>query len=285
MFAWRKRKESHDQPLVPHGLIWQATDEPESVEEAASAEPHVVPEPIEMPLRNDVRPQDQPAAIGSGAGDLSRSTQSIPGPMKLGAISPPISWPSPKTASVIRRTPPPISENQPWDSDRELPAPPKRPPQAVPPEAVATAQPSKLEIVEPPAPSQPRDGKLSFAPVTRAMAGFGHFAGTALDGAARSVRDGRRRAVLSYESLKVQEQIRRARYAAKKGVQDGIAGTRSAGRGIQSWWVSCKPGITRAGSTAASFSSRTLGACIARSADITRRVRAQKIHVRIARSV
>jgi hypothetical protein len=284
MFAWRKRKESHDQPLVPHGLIWQATDEPESVEEAGSAEPQVLPEPIEMPLRSEVRPQGQPAKTGSGAGNLSISSQPVLGPVKLGAISPPISWPSPKTASVIRRTPPPISENQPSNSDEELKAPPKRPPQAVPPEAVASEQHSKLEIVEPPTQRKPRDGKLSFAPVTRGVASFSHFAGAAFDATARSVREGGRRAVVTYESLKVQEQMRRARHAAEKYVKHGVAGTRSAGKGIQSWGASCKPSIARAGSAAASFSSRTLGACLARSADITRRVRAQKFHVRIARS-
>src|SRR5947209_3544151 len=30
MFGKRKRKEEEDEPLVPHGLIWHATSEPEA---------------------------------------------------------------------------------------------------------------------------------------------------------------------------------------------------------------------------------------------------------------
>ena len=148
MFARRKRKDPEDEPLVPHGLIWQATDDPESVDDATSANSHVSSEVIEMPLRNDIRSQGDAAGPGSVVGNTSSgSSQSNPAPGKLGAISPPIPWPSPRTASVIRRVPPPTEPalptspaNQTASAERELEAPPKRPPQPVPDRPPAQAQ-------------------------------------------------------------------------------------------------------------------------------------------------
>jgi hypothetical protein len=255
MFARRKRKDPEDEPLVPHGLIWQATDDPESVDDAASANSHVSSEAIEMPLRNDVRSQGDATVPGSGESNTSSgSNQSTSTPGKLGAISPPIPWPSPRTASVIKRVPPPSEPapptppNQTASADRELEAPPKRPPQPAPDQPPARAQQQqKLEIVEP-APTRGSHGRSIFIPVTRALASLGQLAGNAFDGTVRSLRNSRGKVLTIYESLNLQAQIRRARSAVT------------------------------------SFSSNAVRSSVTRSAGLVQRARAQKVRIRIPKS-
>jgi len=292
MFARRKRKGLEDEPLVPHGLIWQATDDPESVDDAASANSHVSSEVTEMPLRNDIRSQGDAAVPGSAVGNTSLgSGQSTPTPGKLGAISPPIPWPSPRTASVIRRVPPPTEPalptspaNQTASADRELEAPPKRPPQPVPDQPVARAQQRhKLEIIEP-APTPGSHGRSIFIPVTRALASLGQVVGNAFDGRVRSLRNSRRKVMTTYESLNLQAQIRRARHTTGKWVQGGIAGSRSAQDRFQAWWASRKPDIVRSRSAVAGFSSRAVNGFTARSADLVQRARAYRVRIRVEKS-
>lgn len=256
MFARHKRKHPEDEPLVPHGLIWQATDEPESVDDAASANSHISSEAIEMPLRNDVRSQGDAAVAGSGEGNTSSgSNQSTSTPGKLGAISPPIPWPSPRTASIIKRVPPPTEPalptspaNQTASADRELEAPPKRPPQPVPDRPPAQAQKQqKLEIVEPA--FKPRShGRSIFIPVTRALESLSQLAGDAFEGTVRSLRNSRGKVLTTYESLNLQAQIRRARSAVT------------------------------------SFSSNAVRSSVTRSAGLVQRARAQKVRIRIPKS-
>jgi len=287
MFARRKRKDPEDEPLVPHGLIWQATDDPESVDDAASADSHVSSEVIEMPLRNDVRSQGDVAVPGSVAGNASPgSGQSTPTPGKLGAISPPIPWPSPRTASVIRRVPPPTEPalpappaNQTASAKRELEAPPKRPPQPAPDQPPARAQ-QKLEIVEPQR-AQESQGLSIFIPVTRALGSLGQLAGNAFDGTVRSLRNSRGRVLTIYESIDLQAQIRRARHTTEKWVLGGIAGSRSIQDRFQAWWKSCESGIVRSRLAVASFSSNAARSSVSRSADLVQRARAQKVRIRI----
>jgi hypothetical protein len=289
MFARRKRKGLEDEPLVPHGLIWQATDDPESVDDAASANSHVSSEVIEMPLRNDIRSQGDAAGPGSVVGNTSSgSSQSTPTPGKLGAISPPIPWPSPRTASVIRRVPPPtepalptLSANRTASADRELEAPPKRPPQTTPDQPTARAQQQqKLEMVEPER-TQGSHGRSIFIPVTRALASLGQLAGNAFDGTVRSLRNSRRKVLTTYKSLDLQTHIRRARHTAEKWVQSRIAGFRSAQDRFQAWWALRKPDIVRSRSAVASFSSHAVNGFTTRSVGLVRRARAQKVRIRI----
>jgi len=292
MFARRKRKDPEDEPLVPHGLIWQATDDPESVDDATSANSHVSSEVIEMPLRNDVRSQGDAAVPASGMGSTSSgSGQSNPTPGKLGAISPPIPWPSPRTASVIRRVPPPTEPALPTppasrtaSADRELERPPKRPPQPAPDQPPARAQQHhKLEIVEPTR-TQGSHGSSIFIPVTRALASLGQVVGNAFDGRVRSLRNSRRKVMTTYESLNLQAQIRRARHTTGKWVQGGIAGSRSAQDRFQAWWASRKPDIVRSRSAVAGFSSRAVNGFTARSADLVQRARAYRVRIRVEKS-
>ena len=86
MFSRRKHKLSdEDEPLVPHGLIWQATDEPMPPDQG----PNAKAEPLEMPPR----PEDPP-----------RPKDSIV-PRKLGSISPPLAWPSAEVQKIVRPAP------------------------------------------------------------------------------------------------------------------------------------------------------------------------------------
>src|SRR5262245_29858614 len=84
MFLRRKPKAKPDreEPLVPHGLIWQAT---------ARKEPQPAPPPPGSPTPNQPKPRtdtrfDRP-----------------PSARKLGAISPPMAWPSPRIQEIPRR--------------------------------------------------------------------------------------------------------------------------------------------------------------------------------------
>ena len=87
MFRRRTHKLSdEDEPLVPHGLVWQATEEPVPPEPPAAATSKL----------------SQPIAMPAPPQDPSRSKDS-PIPQKLGAISPPIAWPSSKIQEIIRR--------------------------------------------------------------------------------------------------------------------------------------------------------------------------------------
>src|SRR5579864_1959124 len=136
MFARRKhRPQEEDEPLVPHGLIWQATDdEPEeSPDPAALVTPQVQAEPTEMPLRTGNRtPENEAAPMPVSRVQEASSAPVNANPSKLGAISPPIRWPSLKTASVIRRVEPPPVRIRPIVTDSK-PAPEVRVPQNVTP--------------------------------------------------------------------------------------------------------------------------------------------------------
>src|SRR5205809_7976076 len=91
MFARLKRKHDDDEePLVPHGLIWQATDEPTQVEEESRVAKTPAPEDnrvsfpvVEMPAEATTQPKAD-------------------SPRNLGAISPPLQWPSPKIQEIAR---------------------------------------------------------------------------------------------------------------------------------------------------------------------------------------
>ena len=89
MFARRSHKHDDDEePLVPHGLIWQATGESSDAEQelakpATLEDNQVSPQVVEMPANASPQPQADT-------------------PRKLGAISPPLQWPSPKIQEIAR---------------------------------------------------------------------------------------------------------------------------------------------------------------------------------------
>lgn len=102
MFSRRKRRQPEAEPLVPHGLIWQATDEPQNLADSSLKPPDAVrgsshSRVAEIPVERIHTPQ-LPARTEAAPSAASNFPAS-----ELGAISPPIPWPSPKTTSVIRR--------------------------------------------------------------------------------------------------------------------------------------------------------------------------------------
>lgn len=137
MFARLKRKHDVDEePLVPHGLIWQATDEPtpaEAEEESrvaktlAQEDNQVSPQVVEMPANAKPQPQADP-------------------PRKLGAISPPLQWPSPRIQEIARHPDTRVARQTPAPLDE----PQKKPPMPVDaPVAKATAE---FAVAPPPTP-------------------------------------------------------------------------------------------------------------------------------------
>jgi hypothetical protein len=99
MFAWRKPKPSDDEPLVPHGMIWQATEEPMPAE-AERTHPVAAPElhsPITIPLKRTDSPPEQSAPADT--------------PPKMGAASELLPWASMNAKDAVKR-PPPF-----WDSN------------------------------------------------------------------------------------------------------------------------------------------------------------------------
>lgn len=90
MLAWRKRRqeEEEEELLVPHGLIWQATDNP------------MPPQPE---TAKSAAPQEAAKATTSPAPPSSaRSPEHTTTKAKLGAISPPLPWPSPQIQEIAR---------------------------------------------------------------------------------------------------------------------------------------------------------------------------------------
>ena len=81
MFARRKRRNrDEEEPLVPHGLVWQATERLSAPQEPGQPPlPAADPKPVTIPEQESV-----PAETNS---------ESQSGARKLGAISPPLAWP------------------------------------------------------------------------------------------------------------------------------------------------------------------------------------------------
>jgi hypothetical protein len=109
MFARLKRKHDVDEePLVPHGLVWQATDEPTPVEEESRV--------AKTPAQEDNRVSPKVVEM---SGNAKPQPQADP-PRKLGSISPPLQWPSPNIQEIARHpdihaarpTPAPPDEQQ-----------------------------------------------------------------------------------------------------------------------------------------------------------------------------
>jgi hypothetical protein len=112
MFAWRKPKLEDDEPLVPHGLIWQATEEPMPAK-AERIDPGPLQEaspPIPVPLRRVDPPQDHHTVDHQTVGDDA--------PPKMGAVSDPLPWASMNAKDAVKR-PPPF-----WDRNAGLKTPP-----------------------------------------------------------------------------------------------------------------------------------------------------------------
>jgi hypothetical protein len=117
MFAWRKPRPSDDEPLVPHGLIWQATEEPmpakeETIDPGPLQEPNP---PIPVPLRRVDPPPDNYAVDHQIRGDDT--------PPKMGAVSEPLPWASMNAKDAVKRPPPFWDQNAALKTPVPVPAP------------------------------------------------------------------------------------------------------------------------------------------------------------------
>lgn len=110
MFAWRKPKPSDDEPLVPHGLVWQATEEPmpAKAERIDPGSPREASSPFPVP-KTRIDPPNEHYRDDDGA------------PPKMGAASDPLPWASMNAKDAVKR-PPPF-----WDSNASLKALPAKP--------------------------------------------------------------------------------------------------------------------------------------------------------------
>jgi len=100
MFAWRKPRPQHDEPLVPHGLIWQATEDPMPAK-AERTDPGVVQEtnsPNSVPLRRVPPPSDQPKTSDDS-------------PPKMGPVSDLLPWASMNAKGAVKRPPPSLDRD------------------------------------------------------------------------------------------------------------------------------------------------------------------------------
>jgi hypothetical protein len=99
MFPWRKPKHEEEEPLVPHGLVWQATEEPaENPSSEAPQKPSEPAPPIEIKPKSDF------------SGDTSIVTAARK-PVASAEAIPPIVWPSPDN---LKRDIPPYIPS--WDT-------------------------------------------------------------------------------------------------------------------------------------------------------------------------
>jgi len=89
MLARGKRRQDEEESLVPHGAIWQAT------ENSMSPQPEIANSAAQQEA---VKATPMPAPSSSARSDANRKTRKP----KLGAISPPLPWPSPKIQEIAR---------------------------------------------------------------------------------------------------------------------------------------------------------------------------------------
>ena len=306
MFGRKRRPQEEDEPLVPHGLIWQATDdEPEqSADPAALVPPRVPSQPIEMPLRTDNRVPDQPVSPAP----VSHASEPNPKPVdlnpgKLGNISPPMRWPSLKTASVIRRIEP--APPQPSVTDSK-PAREVTPPQKLAPIARVPVQPipepqarlelsalkrptesttRKVEIIELETRESPEAEKSQRREaLARVIGSLRHRAGMVYGLTAKSAVHAGRKLQTAYAAINLRAPLERAKPVAEKSFRVAVAAAVSARQALKSLWTSNAPRMARVKYSLGDFSSSAMRSSLARSADLAQRVRSRRVRIRIVGS-
>jgi hypothetical protein len=285
MFGRRKTPD-REEPLVPHGLIGQATDppdEPGQAPEPANAAASV--EVIEMSVRREKSPSasgpPQPIAYPPASG-FAQTDSTAP---KLGAISPPIPWPSPKTASVIRRVPPPPMPSLTTSAVTASPTGPEKPQlQTVPQGGRVIHAENKSAIVEVSIPD-PSVDKPSRRPQKRVQIfrALRRTAGNACASSARTLGVVYGKAQTTYAGANLPARLGFGRRLLKHSILVAMAGCRAAGTRLRSVWKSTAPGIARFKS-ASKASSEAVRSSIPQFVKSLERVRHHRVHLRIKRS-
>ena len=306
MFARRKRRpQDEDEPLVPHGLIWQATDdEPRPAADPPPAPPKVPAPPIQMMLPAGNRTPDQavpPTPVSHVPEPIAKPVDSNPG--KLGNISPPIRWPSLKTASVIRRVepvppPPSIADSKPT---HEVTSPQKLAPAArVPIQPRLEPQPKlerstlkhaaesnirQVEVIELETTDGPQAEKSQpLEAFVRIIGSLRQRVGSVYGVTVKSAGRAGRRLRIAYAAINLRARFEHAKPVAQRCLRGLEAGSVSARQALKSFWASNAPPMARVKSSVGEFSSSAMKSSIARSADFAQRVRNHRIRIRIVRS-
>lgn len=326
MFAWRKRRqEEEDQPLVPHGLIWQATDEADDpargqaaqgqpaqdqkikADAEASVTPTIPAQPI-LPILetktddrlsdvrlSDVRPSDDrlsadPPPISNPT--PARENQPALDHRKLGAISPPIPWPSPQTSTVIKRTP---AEHAP--TVREAPAVPPTQNQAKPadvarpsreafaPKKTSAAAPTqKFEIIEFESEDETSRYQKSRHELTRVFGIFSAQADTLYRRTTNLLADTRGRAISLWQSPVLKENRGRIQSGLRAQSGRALDVSRSAMAHCRSIWEKSGPKIARVRSLVGSGAAQVFQVSRDRSAGLFERARQRQVRIHVVLS-
>jgi hypothetical protein len=306
MFARRKRRpQEEDEPLVPHGLIWQATDdEPPMSAETPPPPPQVPAPPIQMPLQADNRAPDNgvaPTPVFHVPEPIAKPPDSNPG--KLGNISPPIRWPSLKTASVIRRAdpvPPPLSVADSRPTHEVTPPPKLAPVAQVPiqpklkpqpklePSALKSSAVSKIRQVEvielETKDGSPAEKSRRREAFVRMVGSLRQQAGSVYGSAVKSVGHAGRKLQTAYAAINLRGRLEGAKPLAEKCFRGAVDGSVSARQALKSLWTSNALRMTRVKSSVGQFSSGAMKTSLTRSADFAQRLRNHRVRIRLVRS-
>lgn len=274
MFARRKHRPQEDEPLVPHGLVWQATDEPSS--DKVDSAPEKPPAPARArPTEMQVRPSPSPEAEPTVHGEPSKLSEADSPLNKLGAISPPIAWPSPKTASVIRR---PIEEFN-----------------SVPLEATEANRRTATEAqtvanVKPLGKSSPSDlvsnASLPQAPFPVRTEAAPERKVEVIELGADEAQPPRSE-LFKAGALTLQRFVVTCStaigHAISKGLQTITSGVRAPNKALQAWWVSTSTRMSGGLATAREFSGQKLIAARTNAMAVAQRARGRRVRVRIVK--
>lgn len=280
MFGRRKSRKQ-EEPLVPHGLIWQATDEPEEpAQEARLEKPASSAEVIEMVLRRENPPD---AAVPAKTVPVAQSrdvAQPDASASRMGAISPPIPWPSPKTASVIRRAPPPtipVIIGSPIAANvNELE---KRGPQVVP-QAPAVPQAAVIEIQAAAQVRKHSRRRENLAQISRSLQ---QKVKNAYSGAARTLVLVRGKAQTTYSVINPRAKFTGARQLAQKKISVAISGCQAAGSRLRTGWATVSPRVARRIIDGRTIALKAVRTSISHYGHLVQQAQSRRIRIRIER--
>jgi len=277
MFGRSKRKsqEEEDQ-LVPHGLIWQATDESREPAETNSTPPIAGGELDRAPSPHENRP----AISAAPPPPPPRLTSSGPSPARLGAISPPIPWPSARTASVIRRMPPPTTS----PVFRSTTVPNLTKPHSQPlHDAPNPAQRDEVEDVDLTTTVQAGESSFARETVAQVLERLGQRVGSIRHATGVFGGQVRGAAQAACGSINLRSCRDGLQLAKEKWVASFSSRSRFAGQSFEHWWRSNLTRMAGMKSAIGRFASETSQRLLAGSANWGRRIGNHKIHIRIVK--
>jgi hypothetical protein len=99
---WKRKRAVEDEPLVPHGMVWYATDSSEDPQSTPAKESS-----LQVTLREKAAQEQTSEPLHPVRVERDVNANQRPEPMvavnRIGAISPPKAWPSPRVQELTRR--------------------------------------------------------------------------------------------------------------------------------------------------------------------------------------